>query len=149
MTKADLDTMAVERIADARVLLAGQRWAFAYYVSGYAVECALKSCVLARMIHTGWVFDREVLTDAKPLKVSDIPARTHSFGTLVVLSGLRDKLTERLGDGTGFRLNWEVVSQWTEESRYLPKTQPQAEELFQAITQPTDGVLAWLTSFTT
>jgi len=39
--------MAEERLRDAKALLDGQRWEFAYYSAGYAVECALKSCVLA------------------------------------------------------------------------------------------------------
>ncbi len=44
--------MAQERILDAEALINGDRWAYAFYVAGYAVECALKSCILARMIHS-------------------------------------------------------------------------------------------------
>jgi len=36
-----------ERIEDATALLAASRWSGAYYLTGYALECALKSCVLA------------------------------------------------------------------------------------------------------
>ena len=56
LTMAALRSMADERVLHARVLLQGRRWAFAYYNAGYAVECALKACVLSRMILTGWVF---------------------------------------------------------------------------------------------
>ena len=41
MNRADLQAMAEERVKDAKALLDGGRWEFAYYVSGYAVECAL------------------------------------------------------------------------------------------------------------
>ena len=34
--------MAAERILDAEVLMNAGRWSFAYYVAGYAVECAPK-----------------------------------------------------------------------------------------------------------
>lgn len=56
VNQALLQLMANERILDAGALRATGRWAYAYYVAGYAVECALKSCVLAQMIYTGGVF---------------------------------------------------------------------------------------------
>ncbi|MDR3622408.1 MAG: HEPN domain-containing protein [Paludisphaera borealis] len=59
LNHAELQRMTEERTRDAEVLLAGGRWAFAYYVAGYAVECALKACLLKRMVLTGWVFERE------------------------------------------------------------------------------------------
>jgi HEPN domain-containing protein len=49
--------MSEERIQDAKVLIDGGRYEFGYYAAGYAVECALKSCLLARMVHTAWVFE--------------------------------------------------------------------------------------------
>jgi hypothetical protein len=60
VNRAELRQMANERIKDTKALIDGKRWEFAYYAAGYAVECALKSCVLARMIYTGWVFDDDV-----------------------------------------------------------------------------------------
>jgi HEPN domain-containing protein len=47
VNQADLRRMAEERIKDARALIRGKRWEFAYYAAGYSIECALKSCVLA------------------------------------------------------------------------------------------------------
>ena len=75
--------MANERIKDAKALIDGKRWEFAYYAAGYAVECALKSCLLARMIYTGWIFDDNVK------KVDD--CRTHDFLKLIQIAGLRDE----------------------------------------------------------
>src|SRR6266851_3330343 len=79
--------MAEERIKDAKALLDGGRWEFAYYAAGYAVECALKSCVLARMIHTAWVFQEK--WDAKQ-------CLTHEFDKLIDLAGLHNELNNKL-----------------------------------------------------
>src|SRR5262245_38389375 len=85
--QAELRQMAQERIKDAKVLLDGGRWEFAYYAAGYAVECALKSCLLARMIHTAWVFQEK--WEAKA-------CLTHDFGKLIDLAGMRDELNNKL-----------------------------------------------------
>jgi HEPN domain-containing protein len=59
VNQVELQQMAEVRIKDAKALLDAGRWEFAYYVAGYSVECALKPCVLARMIISGWVFKEE------------------------------------------------------------------------------------------
>jgi HEPN domain-containing protein len=134
MNRADLLLMKDERLADAQALLAAGRWAFAYYTAGYAVECALKSCVLARMIHTGAVFE-----DKLPV------FRVHSPDVLVGLSGLRDELNRLLRSNSAFQQNWTTAKAWTEESRYVTTTpRATAEKLIQAITEEPDGVFAWL-----
>ena len=60
MNQAELRQMAEERIKDSKALLKSKRCEFAYYAAGYAVECALKSCLLSRMVLTGWVFEEQV-----------------------------------------------------------------------------------------
>ena len=78
MNQDELRKMAEERILDAKALLDASRWEFGYYVAGYAVECALKSCLLARMVHTAWVFQEK--WEAKV-------CLTHDFAKLVELAG--------------------------------------------------------------
>ena len=108
MNQAELRQMANERIKDAKALIDGKRWEFAYYAAGYAVECALKSCLLARMIHTGWIFDDNVK------KVDD--CRTHDFLKLIQIAGLRDELNTALktslAAGDEFVRNWDTVNLW-------------------------------------
>ena len=41
-------------------------------------------------------------------------------------------------------VNWGVVKDWTEESRYERKTQAEAQELIAAITDAAHGVLPWI-----
>ena len=92
MNQLELQSLTEERIKDAKALLDGQRWAFAYYTAGYAIECALKSCLLARMIHTGWIFqDRANIKDCL----------THDFEELVKLAGLKPVAAESLAPRSG------------------------------------------------
>lgn len=134
--------MAEERILDAEALIAGHRWAYAYYVAGYAVECALKSCLLARMVQTGWVFQDKVKVDE---------CLTHDFGKLIQLAGLTDELNTKLSDsaaaGGAFVGNWGTVTQWKVTSRYESRTQVEAESLHTAITHDPDGVLLWIQNY--
>jgi HEPN domain-containing protein len=140
VNQADLRKMAEERIKDARALIRGKRWEFAYYVAGYSVECALKSCILARMIHTAWVFEE------KPRDY-----RVHDFAKLVTLAGLDSELATRQAtsraSGDRFDSNWVTVAAWKPTSRYASKTETEARDLFDAITHKPDGVLRWLMNY--
>jgi hypothetical protein len=138
VNQAELRLLAQERVLDAKALLDGQRWSFAYYTAGYAVECALKSCLLARMIHTGWVFQEK-------WKAQD--CLTHDFKELIDLSGLRDELNASLANNPAFRNNWLIVEQWKVETRYVAKTDVEAKELYEAITHDPDGVVKWLQKY--
>ena len=139
MNQAELQALTEERIKDAKALLDGKRWAFAYYVGGYAVECALKSCLLARMVHTGWIFEDKA-------NVKD--CLTHDFGQLVHLAGLKSELdaafTASAAAGKEFIGYWGTVSAWQVTTRYVPKSQAEAEELYEAITNDPNGVLKWI-----
>ena len=141
-----MQVMAEERIKDAKALLDGGRWEFAYYAAGYAVECALKACLLARMIHTAWVFQEK--WDAKV-------CLTHDFGKLIDLAGMRDELNNKLAASAvaaaagglpagAFGSNWGTAQEWKVESRYQSKTEADAQRLYDALTQIPDGVLPWI-----
>jgi HEPN domain-containing protein len=45
MNRRDFQKLALIRIADAQVLFQNGRYDAAYYLAGYAVECALKACI--------------------------------------------------------------------------------------------------------
>ncbi len=135
MNQAKLRHMAEERILDAGALLAANRWSYAYYVAGYAVECGLKSCVLAQMIHTGGIFE---------IKRFSEQCFTHDFITLLNLAGLKPALEAELQSNTSFQGHWGIASAWKETSRYEQKTRPEAEDLYAAITEGTNGVIPWI-----
>jgi hypothetical protein len=134
--------MAEERIKDARALIRGKRRAFAYYVAGYSVECALKSCVLSRMIHSGLVFRDDW---------KNLDCRVHNINTLIDRADLRHELNNRFqasgGSGASFASNWTTVLLWKETSRYESKTEVEAKDLVAAISDKPDGVLRWLKNY--
>ncbi len=127
--------MAEERLEDARALLAGGRWEFAYYAAGYAVECALKACLLARMIHTAWVFEER-------WKAQD--CLTHDFTELIRLAGLTAELGTQMAAGGPFSRNWDESIKWKVTSRYESKSETEAKVLYAAIADDPDGVLKWI-----
>jgi HEPN domain-containing protein len=45
MNRADLQKLSNMRIREAKVLFAAEEYSGAYYLAGYAVECALKACI--------------------------------------------------------------------------------------------------------
>ena len=143
MNQAELQRLSAERILDAKALMAEQRWEFAYYACGYAVECALKSCVLARMIHTGWIF-RDDTKDVRD-------CRTHDFARLIMLAGLQDALNVRLRESAQrkdrFVENWETAATWTVDSRYRTTSEVEAFKLFNAIAEEPHGVLKWIQNY--
>jgi hypothetical protein len=149
LNQAELRQLATERIRDAEALIAGGRWEFAYYAAGYAVECGLKSCLLARMIHTGWVFLPKVRIDE---------CLTHDFGSLIGLAGLRVELNAKLAasaasaapggpPGGLFSYHWGTALQWKVTSRYESKTEAEARALYEAITHDPDGILRWIQNY--
>ena len=142
VNQAELRQMAEERLKDAKTLIEGGRWEFAYYAAGYAVECSLKSCILSRMIHTGLVFDEE----HKPKD-----CLIHDLDKLVSLAGLRDKLddNQKVSNSTGgeFAANWATAKKWKVTSRYEAKTEDDAKRLYAAIADEPHGVLRWIESY--
>lgn len=56
MDRKKLQWLAEERLKDAKALLGRKRWSGAYYLCGYAVECALKACLLRYLGESAAVF---------------------------------------------------------------------------------------------
>ena len=131
MNRAELQQLSTERIEDACALLAVSRWPGAYYLAGYSLECALKSCVLAYIERTGVIFEDKKYAEK---------CWTHDLESLVKQAGLtvdRDKAT---GANSTLEDNWLIAKDWSEASRYQMSTQPQAEELLNAISDNTPSV---------
>jgi hypothetical protein len=43
--------------------------------------------------------------------------------------------------------DWGIVLQWDVASRYATKSETEAQEIFEAITHPADGILQWIQSY--
>ena len=141
MSRAELQRFAEDRVVDAEVLLKAGRWQGAYYLSGYAAECGLKSCVLAYQERTGIIFkDKSYLESLKR-------CWTHDLELLLDFAGLKVRRDVDTRANGNLFANWGTVGQWKETSRYEARTQQQAEAIYDAITHNVDGVLQWIRSF--
>lgn len=126
-----LQILATTRLDDAKALLSNARYAAAFYLAGYAVECALKACI-ARQTRRHEFPDKERVNQSY----------THN---LVQLKGLsRLPLDEACSSDAILERNWSVVRQWKEQTRYHLSTKKEAEDLMKAIDDPKHGVLPWL-----
>src|SRR5436309_1706454 len=104
LTRAEFQQLADVRIAEAGVLLANGLWDGAYYLAGYAVECALKACI------------------AKLVRAEEFPPHrreiddyyTHDLNRLVRTAKLDTIWRADLNTNQAFKDNWEYVQQWTE-----------------------------------
>jgi HEPN domain-containing protein len=128
-----LQQLSEQHLADAQVLLEQRRWPGAYYLAGYSVECALKACI------------------AKLTKVHDFPhkdspkAFTHRLDVLVGLAELEQARIDKAKSSLDFKLNWAVILEWSEESRYdLSAEDREARNLIHAISDNQEGVLPWI-----
>jgi HEPN domain-containing protein len=129
-----LQQLARDRIRDAKALLAAGRWAGAYYMAGYAVECGLKSCVIAYLLRT----------DQFPERKYSEQCWTHDLERLMGLAGLEGALGTATAADVSLNDNWTTVKDWDESSRYARRTKAEAKELYRAITDKKHGILAWI-----
>lgn len=137
MNRFDLQKMAEERVADAAALLDAGRFQAAYYLCGYAVECALKACI-AKEVREFDFPDRKVVNDSY----------VHDLEKLLNVSGLMPAYQEEAGRSDVFAENWTTATDWSEASRYNSRiTETKAKALFLAITDPINGVLPWLKKY--
>jgi hypothetical protein len=134
MNREDLHRLALQRSEDARVLLAADCSWGAYYLAGYAVECALKACI------------------AKAIPAHEFPdpafARSvhiHNLEQLMQLADLKGVLDTDMKANESLRTNWAVVKDWKETSRYdVTHDTKRATDLYRAIHDRPDGILAWI-----
>jgi HEPN domain-containing protein len=133
MNRNDLQQLADLRIREANILFAAGEYSGAYYLAGYAVECALKACF------------------AKNVKQYDFPEKgrtdkvfIHDLKELLKHAGLKDQLDADLKKNVGLAASWEEVVKWSEASRYFFWTKNQTEEILAAILEGKDGVMPWI-----
>ena len=134
MDRSDLRLLAETRVADAEALLQAGRWAAAYYLLGYAIECSLKACA-AKQFREHEVPDRRIVNDFY----------THRLDQLLNISGVKDALDTRTIADPQFQANWNSVLDWNETSRYdHAATEAKARDMHIAVADATSGVLTWL-----
>jgi HEPN domain-containing protein len=134
MNRRELQEISKLRRREARVLLKANHSAGAYYLLGYSVECALKACI------------------AKQTKRHDFPDKdlakkthVHNLEQLLKLAGLAQDLEKDARANKNLELNWAVVKDWKEISRYTAATSAaEAKDLYSACTARKNGILSWI-----
>jgi HEPN domain-containing protein len=120
------------RLSDARILLRNGNNEGAYYLTGLAVECALKAAIARRSQRYDF--------PPKPKIVRDI--YDHDLNKLLIAAGLDTVLDTATASSAELKQNWILVKDWTIESRYLVGGLS-ADAIFRAATGR-NGVLTWL-----
>jgi hypothetical protein len=135
VNRTDFKNLAEMRLEDAKTLLDKSRWAAAYYLAGYAVECALKACIIVRLKNSeDW-----------PEPGFTNQCYTHSPESLLKLADLIRARDDEAKAEVAFDSNWLVVKDWKEESRYEHSiTEAKARRMYEAIAESKHGVLPWL-----
>jgi HEPN domain-containing protein len=130
--RRDFKVLADLRAEEARILLAKGKQQGAYYLAGYAVECALKACI------------------AKKTKRFEFPPKAdyvtrlykHGLKELLILAGLDAQLKKDASVNKALEANWSTVKDWMAESRYRTSGL-NGKDMYNAVTGG-DGVLPWI-----
>jgi hypothetical protein len=125
--------LALARISEARHLLAGGFPAGAYYLAGYAVECALKAQIAGR-------FSAAEIPDLGEVRA----VYTHDLVKLMDLAGLKPALEERARAEALFERSWWAVSRWSEAARYRGVADSEAALMVWATGDVDHGLLPWI-----
>jgi HEPN domain-containing protein len=131
--RKDLQELSTIRLKEATALLELGMCDGAYYLAGYAVECALKACI-AKGTQRGEFPDK---------KRAD-QSHSHSLPQLVKVAGLDKACLKQVEKDPEFRKNWDVVQRWSEQSRYQQHLPETAQMLLGAITDRRHGVISWI-----
>lgn len=133
MRHADLQRMADRNIESAQILFDANNWSNSYYLAGYAIELALKS-----------IISRKFAPDTIPDKSLVNSIYTHKVKDLLGLSGLKTEFELAMKADSLLGSNWAICSEWTPECRYQDKSDAEAFDLLNAITDAKHWVLPWI-----
>jgi HEPN domain-containing protein len=153
--RSDFQWLAKTRLQEAKALLDKGLFDGAYYLAGYAVECAFKACI-AKKIRRSELPDKNFIKDVY----------THELEKLLGIAELQVEWKKAMLDKQ-FAQNWKFVKDWRETARYetigrryimslvpgggparqTPRAEQRAREMYNAITDKNHGVLTWLKRF--
>ena len=142
MNRNDFQQLAELRLKEAKALQSAELPDGAYYLAGYAVECALKACIAKRTREHDFP-ERKLVNDS----------HTHEIGNLLRLAGLSDRLKIDIDRNVISETFWETVQRWSEQSRY---ELIEGEDVFRflksklmitAVESEKGGVLPWIKQY--
>ena len=105
ISKVELRRIATERLADAKLLLAANRYEGASYLSGYVVEIGLKLRICKTLKWQGFPETQSEFNGVTSLK-------THNLVVLLRFSGVEDVVKAT------YLTEWSTMKLWKPELRY-------------------------------
>ena len=108
ITRTDLRKTAREYLQPAELLRDDQKYDMAVYLSGYAIEIALKDRICRTLKWRGYPATSGEFSNFRSFQ-------THNLEVLLDLSAIEDRIIAVLG------ADWEIVAEWNPEQRYKPR----------------------------
>ena len=133
LTRVSLQELAHVRLREAHLLLDGGSFAGAYYLTGLALECALKACIA----RSSEQYDFPELK-----RVQD--SWHHDLTKLLGTAGLNEEYAKKSKNDPQFEANWRTVKDWKVESRYERRSEKEALDIYNASTEAIHGIMPWI-----
>ena len=107
MNRSDFQNLAALRLDEAQCLFQAGHYSGAYYLAGYAVECALKACICKQT----QLYDFPPGPDLKKSHYS------HVLRELIETANLKSALLTERENNEKFDNNWLKATQWSASIR--------------------------------
>jgi HEPN domain-containing protein len=135
--RALLQQLAKLRLDEAKLLAREKQFSGAYYVAGYAIECALKARIAA-LFRENEIPDKNLVNKVY----------THDLAALLNIAGLEKPLEAERQNDSELDRRWSIVKNWTEQARYSIWTEEPATAIIDAIDGDgkSGGLFQWLSA---
>jgi HEPN domain-containing protein len=133
--RRDFKALAELRVKESAVLAHSGNQAGAYYLAGYAVECALKASIAKRTKRFEFPPPRELTQKLY----------SHDLVGLLKQAGLERDLEKAMKKNPALAANWNTVKNWNEATRYV-SSGLNGKDLHVAVAGA-DGVLQWIKQY--
>jgi HEPN domain-containing protein len=130
--RRDFQRLARMRLRDARVLMRSGNSETAYYLTGLAVECAVKACIAKNTRRYDFPPNQNAIKEIY----------THDLVKLIRAAKLEAALDTDRKSNILFKNKWDVLKDWNINSRYATGGLA-ARDLYRAVAGR-NGVMQWL-----
>jgi HEPN domain-containing protein len=130
--RRDFQRLARMRLADARALIRNRNFEAAYYLTGLAVECAIKACIAKNTRRHDFPPNQAVLKDIY----------THTLIKLIGAAKIQGALDAEIRSNISFKNKWDVVKDWNVQCRYATGGL-NAIDMYKAVAGR-NGMMQWL-----
>lgn len=136
LNRKTLKELSKIRLIEAKTLLDNNYYNGAYYLSGYIIELAIKACIAKKT-------SKYEFPDLETVRNS----YTHDLKQLLKTASLWVQFDSDIKINSGLQINWSIVKDWSESSRYEKHTKQEAEDILSAVTDKNEGVLKWIKQY--